>query len=134
MSYVWGCIILVISTQALMAQCTVDKHELPIDRSKARELQRAVKQGHQPWRLDSRPVAGSVLNQLRKNTEDVYRVSFVVLSKTTKRTVLLSYNGHDHISYFVTLKKFQWLLPVATDWQSMIWVPTEVAVRHCPAR
>jgi hypothetical protein len=117
-----------------MAQCTLHKHEFPIDRSKARQLQVAVNQGHQPWRLDSRAVAGSVINQLRNATGDVYHVPFIVLSTTMKRTVLISYNGDNHISYRVTLRKFQWLLPLAINWQSMIWIPTDAAVRRCPAQ
>ena len=113
------------------APCSSKIRGLRIDRAEYRQLQQGVNQGHQPWRLDSKAVAGRVILDLTygKNRTSVYEVPLVEVNKTRTRAIYLyRLNGS---SYYITLEKFDWLLPVAKRWEWMVWVPAHSTLVTC---
>jgi hypothetical protein len=110
---------------------------LPISRNACRKLQQEVSKGHQPWRLDSNAVAGEQILRIEnvpRNNWDVYKVPFSVL-KSTQDKAVLEYRSERYsgTEYLITLRKFDWLLPVAKKWNWVIWVPTIITTKRCVA-
>ena len=59
-------------------------------------------------------------------TCDAYSIPFKEdLEAPTNAVLSASLNGR---KYRVTLRRFQWLLPVAQKWERMVWIPTETVV------
>ena len=113
--------------------CSSNIQALKLNRAGYRQIQRYVNQGHQPWRLDSNAVAGVVILDLThaKDRTSAYDVPLVEVSETERRAIYLyRLKGS---SYYITLERFDWLLPVAKRWESMIWVPTHTTILTCQA-
>lgn len=103
---------------------------LKVDRPRVQELQRAVDQGHQPWRTDPEPVAAVALMHVAPelNLHDAYEIGFKTISSSRSRMLLEYGSPVLKRSYRVKLRKFRWLLPLVTSWDGMVWTATEVAV------
>jgi hypothetical protein len=59
----------------------------------------------------------------------VYDVPLVEVNETGRRAIYLFRQKGS--SYYITLEKFDWLLPVARKWEWMIWVPTHATIVTC---
>ena len=105
---------------------------LSVDRAKVETLQRWVNAGHEEWCKDARLVAIDEMKRvapafaggaadlealpLDKDSEDAGRVVFVWSSPDGRAT------------YRITVERFVWLLPIAGEVNSIVWVPTHAEV------
>ncbi len=97
-------------------------------------MQDFVNDGHQPWRLNSQPVAAEKALQLDNTPKEqwnVYAVPATPVSESETRAVYDFKSRQSGISYRITVLRFHWLLPSAKKSEWMVWTPTEVTVTHC---
>ena len=105
--------------------------ERVIDRARVENLQRWVSAGHADWCKDARLVAaeelwrlapdfsgdGFELHTLNDDAGDGNRVTFEWAPMD------------DRAVYRVTVERFCWLLPIAKNAESIVWVPTSSEIR-----
>lgn len=103
-----------------------------IDRARVENLQRWVSAGHADWCKDARLVAAEELWRLAPDfSGDEFELSVVSddfdADGGTRRT--FEWAAPDgRAVYRVTVERFEWLLPIAKNTQSMIWVPTGTGI------
>jgi hypothetical protein len=122
------------SSGTILAQCSSQVRVENIDKQKVREIQSVVNDGHQPWRLDAQAVAASKaleLDNTPKERWNVYRVPATSVSESETGATYEFKSQQPGVSYLVTVKRFDWLLPSAKKWKWMIWTPTEVQFTRC---
>lgn len=133
---VTGFAILLLSAFALAesggAQCPAKAGKQRVVRKDYENLQRWVNQGHQPWRLDARPVAGATILEVEgaPKGSDAYQVPLRTVTET-HRSAIFEYYAGKHLCYVVTLRRYSWLLPLAKKWDWMVWAPTDVSCAKC---
>jgi hypothetical protein len=98
------------------------------------QVQQFVNDGHQPWRLDSQPVAAEKALQLDntpKNQWNVYGVPASLVSQSKTEAIYDIKSQQVEVSYRIRVERFNWLLPYAKRWERMVWTPTEAKVTRC---
>jgi hypothetical protein len=107
-------------------------NERPINRAKVENLQRWVSAGHADWCKDARQVAAEELWRLAADySGDEFEMNEV------KADAIL--NGGNRVTfewapldgralYRVTVQRFDWLLPIAKNTESIVWVPTRIEI------
>ena len=70
----------------LLAGCGPEKRNVPVNRNDYKELQKFVNDGHQPWRLDAKPVAAEQVLKLEHVSEgyDVFSVPLNRVKETQR--------------------------------------------------
>jgi hypothetical protein len=120
---------------AFCQNCSWEGRDIPIDRNAAKRLQNHVNQGHEPWRLDAQAVAGEQLLVLEPDsdkTHSVYGYDLQVLEEDGKHVVFQFRGGNrGDIAYRITVRRLDWLLPVAKKWEWMIWLATRLESSSC---
>ncbi len=103
-----------------------------INRAALRELQRAVNDGHDPWRLDAVSVAAlelvSQAPELQGLDPDLLTASLKAESHTVAQGVYVWTRGDGKATYRITVRKYRWLLPLAGNWDAMVWVAERTEV------
>jgi hypothetical protein len=98
------------------------------------EIERAVAEGHQPWRNDVQNVARATPAQ-DDPALDIHKVDEMECStirkSETKAILLFSAHGLRD-SYRITLKRLRWKNPATGENQWTAWWPTETLITHCP--
>jgi hypothetical protein len=104
-----------------------------IDRAELENLQRWVSAGHEDWCRDPRLVAAEELKRTAPeggiegpalNAVEVERVA-----NDAKKITYAWAPLEGRQLYRVTVERFDWLLPIAKDPESVVWVPTAVEIR-----
>lgn len=109
--------------------------EWVVDRARVENLQRWVLAGHADWCKDARLVAAEELWRLAPD----YSGDGLELNGG-ETTVSGDANGGNRVTfewapldgravYRVTVERFDWLLPIAKNAESMVWVPTSTEIR-----
>jgi hypothetical protein len=104
-----------------------------INRSEVENLQRWVSSGHANWCKDARLVAAEELSRLAAE----YSGEGFELNAISAEPIA---NGSNHVTfewapmdgralYRVTVERFDWLLPIAKESESIVWVPTSTEIR-----
>jgi hypothetical protein len=108
-------------------------NERTINRAEVENLQRWVSSGHADWCKDARLVAAEELWRLAPE----YSGDGLELNAISDQTIA---NGGDRVTfewasmdgravYRVTVERFDWLLPIASDTEAIVWVPTSTEIR-----
>jgi hypothetical protein len=110
-------------------------NERAIDRAEVENLQRWVSAGHADWCKDARLVAAEELKRVAAEYSDggfeLDAVEDQDLSSGNRATYEWA-TVDGRVAYRVTVERFEWLLPIAKNVESMVWVPTgtEILVRE----
>lgn len=107
--------------------------ERPIHRAEVENLQRWVLAGHADWSKDARLVAERELSRLAPDREgnrfQLNEVHAVDGSNLGNRMTFEWASLDGRALYRVTVERFAWLLPIAKNTGSIVWVPTSIEMR-----
>jgi hypothetical protein len=99
-----------------------------VDRHKIENLQRWVSAGHEEWCKDARLVAMDELRRVAPafagNSDDMEALPLDAESASDNRAVFVWTSPDGKASYRLTVERFAWLLPIAGEADSIVWVPT----------
>src|SRR5256885_1479466 len=103
-----------------------------LDRHKIENLQRWVSGGHEEWCKDARLVAMDELRRVAPafagNEADVEALPLDAEPASEKRAMFVWTSPDGKASYRVTVERFEWLLPIAGEAHSIVWVPTHAEI------
>jgi len=126
--------VLAIDAPAAMAAAGERRIDLKteLDRHKIENLQRWVSAGHEEWCKDARLVAMDELRRvapaLAGNEADVEALPLDAEQASENRAVFVWTSPDGKASYRVTVERFEWLLPIAGEADSIVWVPTHAEI------
>jgi hypothetical protein len=107
-------------------------NECPINRAKLENLQRWVAAGHADWCKDARQVAAEELWRLVADySGDGFEMNEVKADAISNggNGVTFEWAPLDgRALYRVTVQRFDWLLPIAKNTESIVWVPTSIEI------
>lgn len=107
--------------------------ERVIDRANVENLQRWVSSGHADWCKDARLVAAEELWRLAPDfSGDGFELNAADDDAAANggNRVTFEWSAADgRAVYRVTVERFSWLLPIAKDTDSIVWVPTSTEIR-----
>lgn len=118
-------------------KCPTRKISKKVDRQAVEELQRAINEGHDPWRKDPKAAAALEIMDFdpayKETRLSIYSLPLraVVVKQTV--AVFVHDTADGKRSYRMTLERFRWLLPLAKNWDGMVWTPTRIEVSECPS-
>ena len=102
-----------------------------IDRAEVENLQRWVSTGHADWCKDARLVAAEELKRVAAEYSDegfeLDAVEDQDLNGGNRATFEWA-TVDGRVAYRVTVERFAWLLPIAKNVESMVWVPTSTEI------
>jgi hypothetical protein len=102
------------------------------DRAKIETLQRWVDAGHEEWCKDARLVAMDEMKRVAPafagGATDLEALPLDAESEDVGRAVFVWSSPDGRATYRVTVERFSWLLPIAGEVKSIVWVPTRVEV------
>jgi hypothetical protein len=85
--------------------------------------------------MDARAVAAEqvlLLEMVTKDNKDVYTLPLSLVEQDGRRAVFQFLSKRQAgVTYRITVRRFEWLFPLAEKWEWMIWVPTEATVTRC---
>ena len=103
-----------------------------VDRAKVETLQRWVNGGHEEWCKDARLVAMDEMKRVAPEfageAADLEALPLDTEAVDEGRAVFVWSPADGRATYRVTVERFGWLLPIAVDANSIIWVPTRVEI------
>ena len=103
-----------------------------LDRHKIENLQRWVSAGHEEWCKDARLVAMDELRRVAPafagNEADVEALPLDAEPSLENRAAFVWTSPDGKASYRVTVERFEWLLPIAGEADSIVWVPTHAEI------
>jgi hypothetical protein len=104
-----------------------------INRSEVENLQRWVSSGHADWCKDARLVAAEELWRLAAEYSgdgfELNAISAEPVANGGNRVTFEWAPMDGRALYRVTVERFDWLLPIAKDSESIVWVPTSTEIR-----
>ncbi|HMH80973.1 MAG TPA: hypothetical protein VK514_12160 [Candidatus Acidoferrum sp.] len=104
-----------------------------INRSEVENLQRWVSSGHADWCKDARLVAAEELWRLAAEYSgdgfELNAISAEPIANGGNRVTFEWAPMDGRALYRVTVERFDWLLPIAKDLESIVWVPTSTEIR-----
>jgi len=104
-----------------------------INRSEVENLQRWVSSGHADWCKDARLVAAEELWRLAAEYSgqgfELNAISAEPIANGGNRVTFEWAPMDGRALYRVTVERFDWLLPIAEDSESIVWVPTSTEIR-----
>ncbi len=103
-----------------------------LDRAKIENLQRWVSSGHEEWCKDARLVAMGELRRVAPafagDSADVEVLPLDTESESAQRVVFEWTSPDGRATYYVTVERFGWLLPIAGETEAIVWVPTHAEI------
>ena len=103
-----------------------------IDRASVENLQRWVSAGHADWCKDARLVAAEELWRLAPDFSgdgfELNAVSGDFAASGGKRVTFEWVPPDGRAVYRVSVERFEWLLPIAKNPESIVWVPTNTGI------
>jgi hypothetical protein len=104
-----------------------------INRSEVENLQRWVSSGHADWCKEARLVAAEELWRLAAEYSgqgfELNAISAEPIANGGNRVTFEWAPMDGRALYRVTVERFDWLLPIAKDSESIVWVPTSTEIR-----
>jgi hypothetical protein len=105
---------------------------LSVDRAKVETLQRWVNAGHEEWCKDARLVAMDEMKRAAPafagGAADLEALPLDTDSEDAGRVVFVWSSPDGRATYRITVERFDWLLPIAGEVNSIVWVPTHAEV------
>ena len=126
--------LLTAGTPAAMAAGAERRAEVSreVDRVKIENLQRWVSAGHEEWCKDARLVAMDEMKRVApafaSASSDLEALPLDEESVKAERAVFVWSSPDGRATFRVTVERFGWLLPIAGDANSIVWVPTHAEV------
>jgi hypothetical protein len=110
-----------------------ETRNVSINRGAIENLQRWVNGGHDAWCKDAREVA---VAELRKTAPDFpgNRLDLMAVPATGRKTAgqaqfeWTSLDGH--ATYSITLRRYNWLKPLASKTSNIVWVRSKIVIVH----
>jgi hypothetical protein len=103
-----------------------------IDRRAIENLQRWVSNGHDTWCKDAQLVASAEMRRIAPEFAgyeyDLASLPLETRSQAATRAVFTYTSLDGRKTYRITLRRYAWLLPLAGDTRSIVWVPTRAEV------
>ena len=103
-----------------------------VDRVRIENLQRWVSAGHEEWCKDARLVAMDEMKRVAPAfagaSSDLEALPLDEESVEAGRAVFVWSSPDGRATFRVTVERFGWLLPIAGDANSIVWVPTHAEV------
>ena len=103
-----------------------------LDRVKIEHLQRWVAAGHEEWCKDARLVAIDELHRVAPAfagaSADLEALPLDLEAASGQRAVFAWTSPDGRATYRVTVERFGWLLPIAGEADSVVWVPTRAEI------
>jgi hypothetical protein len=105
-------------------------HIFPADHEKIEALQRWVNAGHDPWCRDAKLVAAASLENILGDSDSLEPASLTLeIERAGKASSVFAFHSLDgRVTYRVTLRRYDWLRPVAGSREKTIWVPESVEI------
>jgi hypothetical protein len=105
-------------------------YKFSVERAKMEDLQRWVNAGHEAWCRDPQLVAAASLQRFLPDSVDPEEVSLPVeLESSDQTTAIYAVHSLDGATtYRITLRRFDWLLPVAGSLDQTIWIPDQAEI------
>ena len=104
-----------------------------IDRAEVENLQRWVSAGHAGWCKDARLVAAEELKRIaREYSGEGCELNAVAREEDSNGGNRMTFEWvplDGRVLYRVTVERFEWLLPIAKNVESTVWVPTGTEIR-----
>jgi hypothetical protein len=104
-----------------------------INRSEVENLQRWVSSGHADWCKEARLVAAEEFWRLAAEYSgegfELNAISAEPIADGGNRVTFEWAPMDGRALYRVTVERFDWLLPIAKDSESIVWVPTSTEIR-----
>ena len=104
-----------------------------INRSEVENLQRWVSSGHADWCKDARLVAAEEMWRLAAEYSgegfELNAISAEPIANGGNRVTFEWAPMDGRALYRVTVERFDWLLPIAKDSESIVWVPISTEIR-----
>jgi hypothetical protein len=108
-------------------------HERHINQADVENLQRWVSSGHADWCKDARLVAAEELWRLAPEYSgdgfELNAISAEPIASGGNRVTFEWAPLDGRALYRVTVERFDWLLPIAKNSESIVWVPTSTEIR-----
>ena len=108
-------------------------NERTINRATIENLQRWVSAGHADWCKDARQVAAEELWRLAPDySGDGFELNELNIDANSNGTNRMTFEWaplDGRARYRVTVERFDWLLPIAKNTESIVWVPTNIEIR-----
>jgi len=108
-------------------------HERHINQADVENLQRWVSSGHADWCKDARLVAAEELWRLAPEYSgdgfELNAISAEPIASGGNRVTFEWTPLDGRALYRVTVERFDWLLPIAKNSESIVWVPTSTEIR-----
>jgi hypothetical protein len=108
-------------------------NERAINRAEVENLQRWVSSGHADWCKDARLVAAEELWRLAPEYSgdglELNAISGETNAAGGDRVTFEWASMDGRAVYRVTVERFDWLLPIASDTEAIVWVPTSTEIR-----
>lgn len=105
---------------------------LRVDRAAVENLQRWVSSGHDAWCKDAQLVASAEMRRIAPEFAGYqYDLASLPLEPRTQAATraVFTYTSLDgHKTYRITLRRYAWLLPLAGDARSIVWVPSRTEI------
>jgi len=128
-----GSLAIVAPAIAAASPAPLKEVRLPrMDRRAIENLQRWVSSGHDMWCKDAQLVASA---QMRRIAPDFagYQFDLASLPLESKSQAAMraefTYTSLDgHKTYHITLRRYQWLMPIAGSARSIVWVPSQMEI------
>jgi hypothetical protein len=103
-----------------------------IDRRAIENLQRWVSNGHDTWCKDAQLVASAEMRRIAPEFAgyqyDLASLPLEARSQAATRAVFTYTSLDGHKTYRITLRRYTWLLPLAGDARSIVWVPSRTEI------
>ena len=119
------------------AQASKEVRTPRVDRLAIENLQRWVNGGHDSWCKDSAAVAAVELRRLAPefsgNRRDLLALPAPSASKSGSEARFTWVSIDGSATYRITVRRFDWLKPVAGKVSNEVWIPSRIEVTRAPA-
>ena len=103
-----------------------------IDRRAMENLQRWVHEGHDEWCKDAQLVASAEMRRIAPDFAGYqFDLASLPMSKEGQEAnrAVFRYTSFDgRVTYRITLRRYAWLLPIAGEQKSIVWVPARAEI------
>ena len=131
----FGVALVFVASLTVAAQCSSAERHLHVRQQDGERLQNLVNAGHEPWRLDAEAVASEYFLTLEKTPKDAWDVYGQHPSTMSDGREKAEYRFvsaiHPNKTYYITVRRFDYLLPLARRWDWVVWIVTDAKVVSC---
>lgn len=126
--------LLAVATPAAMAAGADRRVDMSreVDRVKVENLQRWVSAGHEEWCKDAQLVAMDELRRIAPafagEAGDLEALPLDTEAASAERVLFAWTSPDGRATYHITVERFSWLLSIAGDEDSIVWVPTHAEI------